>query len=44
MEINKSDWKLFREKVPIWQERYMEQLIGDYMTLLRSGEKASDKF
>ena len=22
----------------------MEQLIGDYMTLLRSGEKASDKF
>ena len=44
MEISKSDWKLFREKVPIWQERYMEQLIGEYMTLLRSGEKASDKF
>lgn len=21
--FNKSDWKLFREKVPLWQENYM---------------------
>ena len=23
-EISKRDWKLFRERVPVWQEHYME--------------------
>ena len=26
VEISKVDWKLFREKVPEWQEHYMERL------------------
>ena len=26
VEISKADWKLFRERVPEWQEHYMEQL------------------
>lgn len=31
VEISKKDWKLFREKVPDWQEHYMEGLIkGNY--------------
>ena len=25
--ISKSDWKLFREKLPEWQEKYMEKLV-----------------
>lgn len=25
MEPSKKDWKLYREKVPGWQEHYMER-------------------
>ena len=28
MEVSKKDWKLYREKVPGWQEAYMEKLIA----------------
>ncbi len=43
-EISKSDWKLFREKIPDWQEHYMEQLAKEYMELLSSPGNASDHF
>ncbi len=26
MELSKNDWKLFRERLPGWQERYMDKL------------------
>ncbi len=44
IEISKTDWKLFREKVPIWQERYMEQLTKEYINLLSSPGYASAHF
>lgn len=44
MEISKSDWKLFQEKIPEWQEHYMEQLTKDYVKLLSSPGNASDHF
>lgn len=44
MEISKSDWKLFREKIPEWQEHYMEQLIKEYIKLLNAPGNASDHF
>lgn len=44
MDISKSDWKLFRQRVPEWQERYMEQLIKEYVELLNSKEAASELF
>lgn len=44
MEISKKDWQLFREKLPVWQERYMEKLIAEYAELLKGNELASDKF
>lgn len=44
MEISKSDWKLFREKVPAWQEHYMEQLVKEYIRLLSTPGKATDHF
>lgn len=28
MEVTKKDWKLYREKIPKWQEAYMEKLIA----------------
>lgn len=42
--LSKQDWKLFQEKVPQWQERYMDQLVKDYITLLQSDQYASKKF
>ena len=44
MDISKTDWKLLREKLPGWQEAYMERLNNEYVALLTSNEKASDKF
>ena len=44
VEISKADWKLFRERVSVWQERYMEQLIKEYVELLTAPGNASDHF
>ena len=43
-QINESDWKLFRKKLPDWQEAYMERLNREYAALLAGSNKASDKF
>jgi len=44
MEISKSDWKKYREKISGWQEHYMERLVEEYITLLSRAQLASDKF
>ena len=44
VEISKLDWKMFREKVPEWQELYMERLTKKYIELLSSPGNASDHF
>ena len=44
IEISKQDWKLFQEKVPVWQEKYMERLVGEYIEFLGSDKPASSKF
>ena len=44
MEPSKKDWKLYREKVPTWQEHYMERLIKKYIDYLSGVELASTKF
>lgn len=45
MEISKKDWKLFREKLAVWQENYMARLVRDYIALLSAEDRnASDKF
>ena len=43
-DISKSDWKIFREKIGDWQERYMERLMKEYTTYLSSNLPASEKF
>ena len=42
--FTEADWKLFRKRLPEWQERYMEVLVEDYMKFLSSNEPASSKF
>lgn len=44
MEILKSDWQLFRAKLPEWQEANMEKLIEEYASLLNEEKSASEKF
>ena len=45
MDISKRDWKLFQEKLPGWQEKYMEGLIQEYVNFLNDDTKqASEKF
>ena len=44
MECSKEDWKLFHSKIPGWQEAYMERLNKEYIQILSSEGKASDKF
>ena len=45
MDISKKDWKLYREKLPGWQERYMEGLVKEYIEMLSDDDMpASEKF
>ncbi len=44
IEISKADWKLFRERLPKWQEHYMERLTKEYIELLSSSKPASSRF
>ncbi len=45
MNISKSDWKLFQDKLPEWQENYMEKLVKKYIKFLSDENKdASEKF
>ena len=39
-----QDWKLFRIKLPAWQEAYMDKLNQEYIGLLSGEGLASDKF
>ena len=43
-KVNESDWKLFRQKLPGWQEAYMQKLIDEYIAMLTGPGAASDKF
>lgn len=43
--ISKADWKLLRTKIAEWQERYMAQLIQQYIQLLSDESRTpSDRF
>jgi len=44
LEPSKSDWKLFREKIADWQERYMDRLTRQYAEDLLRDLPASTRF
>lgn len=44
LEVKESDWKLFRKRLPVWQESYMERLNQEYIQILSGDGLASDKF
>ena len=42
--VNEKDWKLFRSRIPDWQEAYMDRLNHEYIELLSGEGNTSDKF
>lgn len=42
--FTKKDWKLFRAKLPGWQEAYMDKLNCEYIALLSEKNAPSEKF
>lgn len=43
-QVKEQDWKLFRKKLPLWQEAYMDKLNQEYIRLLLEEGPASEKF
>ena len=43
-QVKEQDWKLFRQRLPDWQENYMDRLNREYIQLLSGEGLASDKF
>ncbi len=43
-EVAEKDWKLFRKRLPDWQEKYMVRLCEEYIALLSSDKNASERF
>ena len=44
MEVSENDWKLFRARLPVWQERYAKKLCKENSDILNGDRKALDKF
>ncbi len=44
MEPTKKDWKLFKDKIGIWQETYIEKINKEYILLLSGELPESTKF
>ena len=42
--LKESDWKLFRKRLPEWQERHMQNLLGEYAGIIASAGPASTRF
>lgn len=39
--VKESDWKLFRNQLPLWQQRAMEQLCHEYQEILSDDSKTA---
>jgi hypothetical protein len=43
-DVLESDWKMFRKRLPDWQERHMEKLLREYAAVINGDGNASTKF
>lgn len=43
-DVVESDWKLFRKRLPQWQEDYMARLEREYIAILSGEGQPSEKF
>ena len=42
--VSEQDWKLFRKKLPVWQEAYIGKVIEEYKSILQKDLLPSEKF
>ena len=42
--FTERDWRLFKNKIPDWQESYMDKLNKEYIELLSEDANPSEKF
>ena len=42
-EVKEKDWKLFRKKLPDWQEVFIEKLNSEYVSILSDSSTSSAK-
>ena len=42
--ISERDWKLFRKRLPEWQERHMQALLDEYVAIIAGDGNPSTKF
>ena len=43
-DVKERDWKIFRKKIIIWQENYMQKLNNEYIEILKRDNDASKNF
>ena len=43
-DVNEKDWKLFRKRLPDWQEAYMDKLCRQYIRILTEDSNPSERF
>ena len=44
MTPDEKDWKLFKSKISLWQENYINKLNKEYAAILCGDESPSEKF
>ena len=42
--VLEKDWKLFRKRLPEWQERHMQSLLDEYAAIIAGDGNPSTKF
>ena len=42
--VLEKDWKLFRKRLPEWQERHMQSLLDEYAAIITANDNPSTKF
>ena len=42
--VLEKDWKLFRKRLPEWQERHMQSLLDEYAAIIAGDGDAAAKF
>ncbi len=43
-DVKEKDWKIFRKKIIMWQENYMQKLNNEYIKLLQRENVPSKNF
>ncbi|WP_296880503.1 multidrug transporter [Thomasclavelia sp.] len=43
-EVKEKDWKLFRKKIVVWQNNYMDKLNKEYIKILQRDKSPATNF